>query len=421
MNKVMISQEFFGGIIKNKNNWNNIAIDKFLFDFFSFMNSKSSYKEFYKKYAQELTVEEILEILEDCIKGKYLSTNYIIENNNTNENCLSAPLRVFYDITYLCNLKCKHCFTRSGHKNQNELTYDEKMELINQCDLLGVNRISIAGGEPFACKDLFLFIKECNKRNIGVSITTNGTLLNKKNIQIINDLKIKNLTVSIDGGTEESIDFVRGQGSYKKILEGLEKLKKYYKGNYSIKTTLMRNNISQLEDIINIAINSGCNSVKFNCVRADGRASDNADDIVLTSPEYIKTVKEIELLKIKYKDSIIVKGPLNIFSKEPYDFIKELGFGCFAGKESVCIDPLGNVRPCSHFPKEFVCGNIKKQSLSDIWKNSKILTSFRTLEGNEKCNKCNSYNKCGGGCRYRAYCNGNISGVDPYCYLGGSK
>lgn len=418
--KIIISKEFFGGIIKDKKTWSNTAIDTFLYDFFAFIKQKLTAEEFYNKYNNSIDSKELLEILEDFLKYKYIESNYEIKDDIISNNNLSAPLRIFYDITYLCNLQCKHCFTRSGKINKNELTLDEKFNLIRQCAKIGVNRISIAGGEPFACKDLFPFIEECNIQGLGVSITTNGTLLNRDVVEKLNNLDIKTLTVSFDGGTEESMDFIRGKGSYRKTIDGLKNLQKYYKGNYSIKTTLMKNNINQLENIIELAIEVGCNSIKFNCVRQDGRASDNSNEIVLTADEYINTIKHIEVLKERYKE-IKIKGPLNIFSKEPYDFIQELGFGCFAGKESLCIDPLGNIRPCSHFPKEFICGNIKDDSLYEIWNNSRILKDFRRDFGNSKCNSCDFYGKCRGGCRYRAFCNGNILGVDPYCYLRGEQ
>lgn len=62
---------------------------------------------------------------------------------------------------------------------------------------------------------------------------------------------------------------------------------------------------------------------------------------------------------MKYKSVIHVKAPINTFCSEESDFIEELGFGCFADKESICIDLLGNVKPCSRFLASFIRGNIK--------------------------------------------------------------
>lgn len=214
------------------------------------------------------------------------------------------------------------------------------------------------------------------------------------------------------------MDFIRGKGTYQKTIEGLKLLNEKYNKAYSIKTTLMKNNIHEIEELINLAIKYNCNTIKFNCVREDGRASQNKNDIVLSQDEYIEVIKYIEELRKKYESKIKIRAPLNIFGcDDDYEFIPELGFGCFAGKESICIDPLGNVKPCSHYPKEFICGNVKKDELKHIWNNSSILKQFREFEGNDTCNNCNEYNNCRGGCRYRCFKNGDINGVDPFCYL----
>ena len=186
----------------------------------------------------------------------------------------------------------------------------------------------------------------------------------------------------------------------------------------SIKTTLMKNNIHEIEELINLAIKYNCNTIKFNCVREDGRASQNKNDIVLSQDEYIEVIKSIEELRKKYESKIKIRAPLNIFGcDDDYEFIPELGFGCFAGKESICIDPIGNVKPCSHYPKEFICGNVKKDELRYIWNNSPILKQFREFKGNDTCNNCKEYTNCRGGCRYRCFKDGNINGIDPFCYL----
>lgn len=420
MKNFILKEEFFGGIIYDKTSKENISIDKETYNLLKILDKEN---ENYSKYIEklereEIDKEEILEILRELAENRIINSNIEYKSNKEiPNNFLTAPFRIFYDITYKCNLRCKHCFTNSGNKNPKELTLKEKLELVEQMAELGVERVSIAGGEPFCSEDLYDFIKKCNEYDIGVSISTNGTLFTKENINIINNLKIKNLTISFDGGSKESMDFIRGKGTYDKVIEGLDNLKKYYKGKYSIKTTLMKNNINEIENLINIAIKYKCNMIKFNCVREDGRAVLNKEDIILTQEEYIKTIEEIEYLKDKYICDIDIKAPLNIFCDDEYEFIEELGFGCFAGKESFCINPLGDVKPCSHFPKEFICGNIKNNTLESIWKNSDILTKFRQLEGNKECNNCDKYTYCRGGCRYRCFMNGDINGIDPYCYL----
>ena len=73
--------------------------------------------------------------------------------NNVIENMLSAPLRVFLDFTYACNLRCKHCFTCSGNKKDDELSFEQKKCIIDQMVDMGAYRISLAGGEPLISKE----------------------------------------------------------------------------------------------------------------------------------------------------------------------------------------------------------------------------------------------------------------------------
>lgn len=418
MKKIILKQEFFGGILYNKKYKENMYIDKETYEILNTLwVDKKNYKKGVKKLKEKTNIEEVFDILRELIENEIITLNFDKkEQGKIPKTYLTAPFRVFYDITYECNLRCKHCFTNSGIKSNEELSLNEKTNLVEQLYDLGVERVSIAGGEPFISKDIYKFIEKCNEKEIDVSVSTNGTYFNMNTINKINELNIKNITVSFDGGTEKSMDFIRGKGTYKETLKGLKMLQEYYNKNYSIKTTLMKNNIKEIEDLIKIAIEYGCNTIKFNCVREDGRAINNKENIILSKEEYIDAVKNIEKLRHKYKE-ITIRAPLNIYGCDDYEFIPELGFGCFAGKESICIDPLGNVKPCSHYPKEFICGNVKVNNLKDIWNNSKILKKFREFKGNETCNNCEKYEYCRGGCRYRCFLEGNINGVDPYCYL----
>ncbi len=411
-----VSKEFFGGIIHDRKKNLNIKLDSCIMEFIELLENKCDKNTFIQKYSSQIHSLEILNLFQEMIEIGLYKKNFELSKVKEDKDMLSAPFRIFYDISYGCNLRCIHCFTDSGEKKESELTLEEKYDFVNQCVELGVGRISIAGGEPLCCPDLYPFLEYCKLKNLSVSITTNGTLLTNEIIEKLNSYSLKTITVSLDGASKNSCDFVRGNGSYSLVMKGLNNISKYYKGKYSIKTTIMKSNINEIEELIKLAIEFNCPSIKFNCVREDGRAELNSNGLILTREEYINTIKEIENMKKLYKDSISIKAPLNPFCMEEYNYISELGFGCFAGKESICVDPMGNVRPCTHFSDEFICGNIKSENLTDIWYNNSILNEFRTLLGNEECNNCGYYNKCRGGCRYRAFSSGDLNGVDPYCY-----
>jgi len=88
--------------------------------------------------------------------------------------------------------------------------------------------------------------------------------------------------------------------------------------------------------------------------------------------------------------------------------------GCLAGIGVLFVGHQGDVFPCGYLPVK--CGNILKEQLSDIWRNSKDLARMRDSTGLEgKCGLCGYKNICGG-CRARAYAAaGNYMAEEPFC------
>ena len=92
--------------------------------------------------------------------------------------------------------------------------------------------------------------------------------------------------------------------------------------------------------------------------------------------------------------------------------------GCSAGKSNLYIASDGLVYPCLGlaFP-ELVLGDVKKESVVDIWKKSPLLKKLRNLSVNdfEKCKNCKFKHICGGGCRGTSYFNfKSLTSYDPF-------
>ncbi len=201
MGKLMLKKEFFGGILYDKKYKENLCIDKETYQILDMLDSNNvDYTKNIENIKENMDKSDILEIIRELTENGIISLNVEkCKQDNIPENYLSAPFRVFYDITYKCNLRCKHCFTNSGIEKKEELTTNDKLKLVEQLAELGVERVSIAGGEPFASEDIYKFIEKCNEENIDVSISTNATLFDNETINKVNNLEIKNITVSFDG------------------------------------------------------------------------------------------------------------------------------------------------------------------------------------------------------------------------------
>ena len=94
-------------------------------------------------------------------------------------------------------------------------------------------------------------------------------------------------------------------------------------------------------------------------------------------------------------------------------FIPNIGLtpwiGCQAGISVLGIQSNGNIKGCLTLPDDFICGNIKEDSLQEI------LGRLRLRKKNpiSYCTKCDLVNECKGGCLGTAY---SLKTHDtPYC------
>jgi len=111
-------------------------------------------------------------------------------------HCLfSVPknhIRVVVEITERCNLNCKHCCVAATSYGE-DISPEKILKIV---DTLNAKEIYLTGGEPLLYSNLEFLLSELKKREIFVSMATNGTLL-EKFMKIYR--YVDRIQVSIDG------------------------------------------------------------------------------------------------------------------------------------------------------------------------------------------------------------------------------
>jgi uncharacterized protein len=144
------------------------------------------------------------------------------------------------NVTQICNLHCHYCaaggdgtYGDAVKKISIEKTLPQIKFFLEQLKPGSAFHVSFLGGEPLLYPEAMRAIAEYTKseaqaKNISATfkVTTNGTLLTDKNINILNQIGT-NVVVSLDGPAR--INDARrpdktGRGSTEKILLGLKKL-----------------------------------------------------------------------------------------------------------------------------------------------------------------------------------------------------
>ena len=136
---------------------------------------------------------------------------------------------LYFRLTPLCNLRCVMCGQR-GEKGvlKGSFAAEEAKKVLpletykRLVDEIRVKKptIYLWGGEPFLYPDLFPLVDYMKEAGLAVSVNTNGTHLAKHAEEIVRK-KWHALFVSLDG-FEETNDRIRGEGSYRRVVEGFE-------------------------------------------------------------------------------------------------------------------------------------------------------------------------------------------------------
>ena len=340
----------------------------------------------------------------DRIK-KELKNNYT-EIDNSQENRLSAPLKISMNITKECNLRCKQCFSDSGEIKEEELTTDDMYKLFDEMHKNGTFFICIGGGEPFMRKDLLDLLDYSKNKQLAISIVSNGLLITKKLIEELNKKDLDMIWISLDG-LEQNHDNLRGNGTFVKAIKAIILLKKYFNSKVAIRISLNKYNITEYKELIKIAESLDVDLIRLTPLLAFGRAKQ--ENLMITQEQYIAFLNGIEQIK----SSVKIVHP-NIVNTAKF-WINKNDFGCHCGKEAIWIDELGNYSPCFFFGESFNIGNIKEKEYIKLWENCVDVTNYK---GNDTCSNCNNYNACRGGCRARVLeQDGNWEGIDPLCPL----
>lgn len=154
-------------------------------------------------------------------------------------------------ITDRCNLRCFYCMPEQGIdwlQRSELLTYAEMLRLCGILARMGVTKVRITGGEPFARKDLMPFLASLAAID-GIdtlTLTTNG-VLTRPYVSELHKLGIKSINISLD--TLDRDRFL---------------------------AITRRDELQQVLDTINECLRVGI-QVKINAVVMDGR---NIDDIL---------------------------------------------------------------------------------------------------------------------------------------------
>ncbi|MDS9472542.1 TIGR04053 family radical SAM/SPASM domain-containing protein [Sporosarcina pasteurii] len=338
------------------------------------------------------------------------------------------PFIVIWEVTRACALKCLHCRAEAQYEaDPYQLSFEEGKHLIDQIAEMDNPLFVFTGGDPLMRPDLFELAKySIEEKGLPVSMTPSATPKVTRNaILKAKEVGLSRWAFSLDGSCAEIHDHFRGtRGSFDRTMKGIEYLKEAGIP-IQVNTTISKYNLHDLEAIAEKVKEMGAVlwSTFFLVPTGRGMQKDmvSAEEheevmkwlyqVQQRMPYGVKTTEAPHYRRVylqerkRLGEEEILKRP-DILGRAPQPVNDGDGF--------VFISHTGAVYPSGFLP--IACGNIREQSLADIYQNSPVMKDLRDkskLKG--KCGVCEFKNICGGS-RSRAYAvTGDYLESDPYC------
>jgi radical SAM protein with 4Fe4S-binding SPASM domain len=158
----------------------------------------------------------------DCIPSIEFMEFY--ERITTDEPHKRIPLNGSFEITSRCNLRCIQCYIQ-GTCSEDDLTYQEICDIIDQVAEEGCLSILITGGEPLFRPDFKDIYKYIVSKGIYVIIFTNGTLITPEIADLFVEYPPFQVEISLYGMTAATYEKITGvRGSFERCIRGIELL-----------------------------------------------------------------------------------------------------------------------------------------------------------------------------------------------------
>jgi pyrroloquinoline quinone biosynthesis protein E len=198
--------------------------------------------------------------------------NYIkyLQSTRRESTVSYMPIKLDIENVSRCNFRCTMCQVSEWDKGQRaaDMSYDSFQKLIDE--QIGVVEIKLQGmGEPLLQgEDYFKMIRYARSKHIWVRTVTNASLLHlNDNYKSLIDSGINEVQISIDAADAENYQKIRVGSNFEKAKSNCRLINDYCNDLDIVRTKMwtvvQKDNIDQLEDIVELASEIGFKYLVF--------------------------------------------------------------------------------------------------------------------------------------------------------------
>ncbi|GAA4395255.1 radical SAM/SPASM domain-containing protein [Tsukamurella soli] len=333
-----------------------------------------------------------------------------------------------WELTLACNLACAHCGSRAGTARPDELSAAEALDVVDQFAEVGIEEVTLIGGEAFLRRDWLQIAAAITGRGMRCTVTTGGYRVSAGMARGMRDAGIRQVSISIDG-MQATHDALRGRaGSWRSCLQTAGHL---HDAGVAVacNTQVNRSTAVDLPELYEVLADAGVIAWQLQLTVPMGNAADHPElllqppELLVVFPVLARIARRsiVDGIQVYTANSLGYHGPderLLRFRDEPGSW-----HGCQAGISTLGIEADGAVKGCPSLPSApYTGGNIRSRRLADIKAEAPELTFNVHAPGRARdglwgfCQTCEYGDTCRGGCSWTAHTLFGRRGNNPYCH-----
>lgn len=321
----------------------------------------------------------------------------------------ATPSTLTLMIDNICATNCVYCYADKRRPVSSLIPLERIAEIVQEAKNIGVVNFDLIGGEVFKYKKWRDLVKIFVENDYDPNLSTKQPL-QEDEVKCLAELGINYLQISLDSLIPAHLQKILGVtedyvGQIKETFKLLEK----YQIPVVVHSIINRynDNVEDLQSIYDFL--SSLSNVRYWLPEVVGPSiyakiefkdfKPRIDEIPILSDKMDELVK-----KAKFKTINGIKKSIGHDSEEQDFDTKMNSFmsrGLCSGNFShMYILPTGDVTMCEelYWNKNFIMGNVKEQSLMDIWTGSKALSLYHICQNDipedSHCSKCEFFNDC---------------------------
>lgn len=319
-----------------------------------------------------------------------------------------------WELTLACNMRCLHCGSCAGPPRPDELSRDEGFALIDQLVELGLEVITLSGGEPLLSAHWADYARRLADAGVRTFLITNALLL-EENVDRLLAAGLTRIGISLDG-LEATHDRIRAHpGSFRAAMAGIARARAAGIRCGAV-THVSRVNLPELPAMHDAFTAAGLAFWQVQITFHQGRMKQHADWSL--DPSELPAVADFVRSARAARGKVPVTAGDNLGYHESPSLRDRPWKGCFAGRHVIGIDADGAVKGCLSLPRSFVEGYLRREPLRAIWEDPQRFRYNRYFAPEDLaggCAGCEHGETCRAGCVVTAHGATGNRFDNPYC------